>query len=182
MSQARRPRSTPQTRTSKFASGGRTVTARSGTRPPPPPPSRSPHRRTAQQPQPRASVGPRTATWTSSPSPAARWMAPSLHLIASVEQSLVGLPLPPPINRSFLRWFPSRWVSALTTTTARTLPTESLLVTNSCLVKHPSCLIVPYREHIFGQNNLNSSSQLVSLLLIRTFDIRRIPISCKLPL
>ena len=129
--------------------------------------------------------------------PVARWMAPSLPLIASVEQSLVGLPLPPPINRSFvsfcvsfisshllvsqLRWFPSRWVSALTTTTARTLPTESLLVTNSCLVEHPSCLIVPYREHIFGQNNPNSSSQLVSLLIIRTFDIRRIPISCKLP-
>merc|ERR1712173_249378 len=88
--------------------------------------------------------------------PAARWMAPSLHLIASVEQSLVGLPPPPPINRSFLRWFPSRWVSALTTTTARTLPTELLLVTNSCLVEHPSCLVVPYREHIFGQNNPNS--------------------------
>merc|ERR1719356_334830 len=145
MSQARRPRSTPQTRTSKFASGGRTVTARSGTRPPPPPPSLSPHRRTAQRPQPLASVGPLTATWTSSPSPAARWMAPSLPLIASVEQSLVGLPLLPPINRSFLRWFPSRWVSALTTTTAKTLPTESLLVTNSCLVKHPSPH-VPHRE------------------------------------
>merc|ERR1712217_83997 len=151
------------------------VTARSGTRPLPPPPSLSPHRQTAQRPQPLASVGPRTATWTSSPSPAARWMALSLHLIASVEQSLVGLPLPPPINRSFLRWFPSRWVSALTTTTARTLPTELLLVTNSFLVKHPSCL-VPYREHIFGQNNPNSSSQLVSLLIIRTFDIRHIPI------
>merc|ERR1712223_1435280 len=104
----------------------------------------------------------------------------SLHLIGSVEQSLVGLPLPPPINRSFLRWFHSRWVSALTTTTARTLLTESLLVTNSCLVKHPSC-IVPYREHLFGQNNPNSSSQLVSLSIIRTFDIRRIPFSCKLP-
>ena len=37
--------------------------------------------------------------------PAARWMAPSLPLIASVEQSLVGLPLPPPINRSFVSFF-----------------------------------------------------------------------------
>merc|ERR1712227_685012 len=160
-SRARRLPSTPQTRTSRFASGGRTVTARSGTQPPPPPPSLSPHRRTAQRPQPLASVGPLTATWTSSPSPVARWMALSLPLIASVEQSLVGLPSPPPINRSFLRWFPSRWVSALTTTTARTLPTESLLVTNSCLVEHPSCFIVPYREHIFGQNNLNSSSHFI---------------------
>ena len=39
--------------------------------------------------------------------PAARWMAPSLHLIATVEQSLVGLPLPPPINRSFVSFFVS---------------------------------------------------------------------------
>merc|ERR1712203_1145962 len=150
-SRAPRLPSTPQTRISRFASGGRTVTAPSGTRPLPPPPFLSPQRRTAQRPQPRASVGPRTATWTSSPSPAARWMAPSLHLIATVEQSLVGLPPPPPINRSFLRWFPSRWVCALTTTTGRTLPTESLLVTNSCLVEHPSCL-VPYRKHIYGDN------------------------------
>merc|ERR1712037_864661 len=117
-----------------MGSAARTATAQSGTLRPPPPPSLSPRRPTARLPPPLASVAPLTATSTSSPSPVVRWTVRSQLLIVTAEQKWDGVLLRPPTNPSSLRWFPSSLVSASTTTTVRTLPTVSLLATNSCPV------------------------------------------------
>merc|ERR1712037_627435 len=101
---------------------------------PPPPPSLSPRRPTARLPPPLASVAPLTATSTSSPSPVVRWTVLSQLLIVTAVQKWDGVLLRPPTSPSSLRWFPSSLESASTTTTGRTLPTVSLLATNSCPV------------------------------------------------